>query len=134
LPSSSCAVVKQRSVMPDVVEQQVMQVKRRARYQFRTITIIAERQFLGVLENRGSNAIGNNCTAEYRVCCSHLRIFTRELRVASFFTVQSVISDTHACYLIFDVHIARQALVERAGRDDPETVILAGICRNLIRT
>ena len=36
--------------------------------------------------------------------------------------------------LILDLEPAIQALVERFGRDDPETVKLTGIYRNLIRT
>ncbi len=36
--------------------------------------------------------------------------------------------------LIFDLDTAIQALVERLGRDDPETVKLTGIYHNLIRT
>jgi PKHD-type hydroxylase len=59
---------------------------------------------------------------------------TRGLRVASFFWLQSMIRDAHARSLIFDLDIAIQALVERLGRDDPETVKLTGIYHNLIRT
>jgi PKHD-type hydroxylase len=35
--------------------------------------------------------------------------------------------------LTFDLDTAIQGLVERLGRDDPETVKLTGIYRNLIR-
>ena len=35
--------------------------------------------------------------------------------------------------LIFDLDIVIQALMERVGRDDPETVKLTGIYHNLIR-
>jgi PKHD-type hydroxylase len=35
---------------------------------------------------------------------------------------------------VFDPDTAIQALAERFGRDDPETVKLTGICPNLIRT
>ena len=59
---------------------------------------------------------------------------TRGLRVASFFWLQSMIRDAHARSLIFDLDTAIQALVERLGRDDPETVKLTGIYHNLIRT
>jgi PKHD-type hydroxylase len=55
-------------------------------------------------------------------------------RVASFFWVQSMIRDAHARSLIFDLDTAIQALVERLGRDDRETVKLTGIYHNLIRT
>jgi len=58
---------------------------------------------------------------------------TRGRRVASFFWLQSMIGDAHARSLIFDLDTAIQALVERLGRDDPETVKLTGIYHNLIR-
>jgi PKHD-type hydroxylase len=57
----------------------------------------------------------------------------RGMRVASFFWLQSMIRDVHARSLIFDLDTAIQALVERLGRDDPETVNLTGIYHNLIR-
>jgi PKHD-type hydroxylase len=58
---------------------------------------------------------------------------TRGTRLASFFWLQSMIRDAHARSLIFDLDTAIQALVERLGRDDPETVKLTGIYHNLIR-
>jgi PKHD-type hydroxylase len=58
---------------------------------------------------------------------------TRGERVASFFWLQSMIRDAHARSMIFDLDTAIQALVERLGRDDPETVKLTGIYHNLIR-
>jgi PKHD-type hydroxylase len=58
---------------------------------------------------------------------------TRGVRVASFFWLQSMIRDDHARSLIYDLDTAIQALVERLGRDDPETVKLTGIYHNLIR-
>jgi PKHD-type hydroxylase len=58
---------------------------------------------------------------------------TRGARVASFFWLQSMIRDVHARSLIFDLDTAIQAVVERLGRDDPETVQLTGIYHNLIR-
>jgi PKHD-type hydroxylase len=58
---------------------------------------------------------------------------TRGMRVASFFWLQSMIRDAHARSLIFDLDTAIQGLVERLGRDDPETVKLTGIYHNLIR-
>jgi PKHD-type hydroxylase len=57
----------------------------------------------------------------------------RGARVASFFWLQSMVRDAHARSLIFDLDTAIQALVERLGRDDPETVKLTGIYHNLIR-
>ena len=58
---------------------------------------------------------------------------TRGTRVASFFWLQSMVRDAHARSMIFDLDTAVQALVERLGRDDPETVKLTGIYHNLIR-
>ena len=58
---------------------------------------------------------------------------TRGVRVASFFWLQSMIRDAHARSLIFDLDNAIQSLVERLGRDDPETVKLTGVYHNLIR-
>src|SRR6201988_2895943 len=58
---------------------------------------------------------------------------TRGMRVASFFWLQSMIRDAHARSMIFDLDTTIQALVERLGRDDPETVRLTGIYHNLIR-
>jgi PKHD-type hydroxylase len=58
---------------------------------------------------------------------------TRGARVASFFWLQSMIRDARARSLIYDLDVSIQALVERLGRDDPETVRLTGIYHNLIR-
>jgi PKHD-type hydroxylase len=58
---------------------------------------------------------------------------TRGTRVASFFWLQSMVRDAHVRSMIFDLDTAIQALVERLGRDDPETVKLTGIYHNLIR-
>jgi PKHD-type hydroxylase len=58
---------------------------------------------------------------------------TRGVRVASFFWLQGMVRDAHARSMIFDLDSAIQALVERLGRDDPETVKLTGIYHNLIR-
>jgi predicted 2-oxoglutarate/Fe(II)-dependent dioxygenase YbiX len=65
---------------------------------------------------------------------SSWHVFTRGLRDASFFRVRSMIRDARARSLILDADAAIQALVERFGRDDPETVKLTGICPNLIHT
>jgi PKHD-type hydroxylase len=62
------------------------------------------------------------------------RVFTRGLRNASFFKVRSMIRDARARRLLLDLDIAIQAVGERFGRDDPETVKLTGICPNSIRT
>jgi PKHD-type hydroxylase len=58
---------------------------------------------------------------------------TRGARVASFFWLQSMIRDTQARSLIFDLDNSIQSLVGRLGRDDPETIKLSGIYHNLIR-
>jgi PKHD-type hydroxylase len=58
---------------------------------------------------------------------------TRGVRVASFFWLQSMVRDGHARSMIFDLDTAIQALSERLGRDDPESVKLTGIYHNLIR-
>jgi PKHD-type hydroxylase len=44
-----------------------------------------------------------------------------------------MVREAHARSLIFDLDTAIQALVERLGRDDPETVKLTGNYHNLIR-
>ena len=58
---------------------------------------------------------------------------TRGTRVASFLWLQSMIRDAHARSMIFDLDSTIQALCDRLGRDDPETVRLTGIYHNLIR-
>jgi PKHD-type hydroxylase len=55
------------------------------------------------------------------------------MRVASFFWLQSMVRDAHTRSLSFDLDTAILALVERLGRDDPETVKLTGIYHSLIR-
>jgi PKHD-type hydroxylase len=70
----------------------------------------------------------------YPACSLHMVTpVTRGTRVASFFWLQSMVRDAHARSLIFDLDAAIQSLVERLGRDDPETVKLTGIYHNLIR-
>jgi PKHD-type hydroxylase len=58
---------------------------------------------------------------------------TRGQRVSSFFWLQSMIRDSHARSLIFDLDSSIQTLAERLGRDDPETIRLTGVYHNLIR-
>ena len=58
---------------------------------------------------------------------------TRGVRLASFFWLQSMIRDTHARSMIFDLDHAIQGLVERLGRNDAEVVKLTGLYHNLIR-
>jgi PKHD-type hydroxylase len=58
---------------------------------------------------------------------------THGTRVASFFWLQSMVRDERARAMIFDLDNTIQTLVQRLGRDDPETVKLSGIYHNLIR-
>jgi PKHD-type hydroxylase len=58
---------------------------------------------------------------------------TRGARVSSFFWIQSMIKDTHARRMSFDMDHAIQKLVERLGRNDPEVRKLTNIYHNLIR-
>jgi PKHD-type hydroxylase len=44
-----------------------------------------------------------------------------------------MVRNTHARSMMFDLDSVIQTLVERIGRDDPETVKLTGLYRNLIR-
>jgi PKHD-type hydroxylase len=54
------------------------------------------------------------------------------MQVAAFFRLRGMIRHADARSLIFDLDTAIRALVERLGRDDPETVKLTGIYYNLI--
>ena len=58
---------------------------------------------------------------------------TRGARICSFFWLQSMIKDTHARRLTFDMDNAIQELVLRLGRNDPEVRKLTNIYHNLIR-
>ena len=58
---------------------------------------------------------------------------TRGARVCSFFWLQSMIKDTHARRLTFDMDNALQKLVVRLGRNDAEVRKLTNIYHNLIR-
>jgi PKHD-type hydroxylase len=58
---------------------------------------------------------------------------TRGVRVASFFWLQSMIRDTHARSMIFDLDNAIQSLVKRLGSNAAEVVKLSGLYHNLIR-
>lgn len=58
---------------------------------------------------------------------------TRGVRVASFFWLQSMIKDTHARRLTFEMDNALQQLMTRLGRNDPEVRKLTNIYHNLIR-
>ncbi|HWB49290.1 MAG TPA: Fe2+-dependent dioxygenase [Stellaceae bacterium] len=58
---------------------------------------------------------------------------TRGMRVASFFWLQSMIKDTHARRLTFEMDNALQHLMTRLGRNDPEVRKLTNIYHNIIR-
>lgn len=58
---------------------------------------------------------------------------TRGERICSFFWVQSMIKDTHARRMTFDMDNAIQELVNRLGRNDPQVRQLTNIYHNLIR-
>ncbi|HUO44767.1 MAG TPA: Fe2+-dependent dioxygenase [Burkholderiales bacterium] len=58
---------------------------------------------------------------------------TRGVRVASFFWLQSMIKDSHARDLTFEMDNVVQKLVERLGRNDVEVRRLTNIYHNLIR-
>ena len=58
---------------------------------------------------------------------------TRGARVSSFFWLQSMIKDTHARRMTYDMDQAVAKLVDRLGRNDPEVRQLTNIYHNLIR-
>jgi predicted 2-oxoglutarate/Fe(II)-dependent dioxygenase YbiX len=62
-----------------------------------------------------------------------VRPVTRGQRLASFFWVQSMIHDSRARELIFDLDQVIQGLGERLGNGEPEIVRLTGVYHNLIR-
>ena len=58
---------------------------------------------------------------------------SRGARVSSFFWLQSMIKDSHARRMTYDMDQAVAKLVERLGRNDPEVRQLTNIYHNLIR-
>jgi PKHD-type hydroxylase len=58
---------------------------------------------------------------------------TRGVRTSSFFWLQSMIKDTHARRLTFDLDNTIQELVRKLGRNDPEVRRLTNTYHNLIR-
>jgi PKHD-type hydroxylase len=58
---------------------------------------------------------------------------TRGARISSFFWLQSMIKDTHARRITFDMDNAIQNLVVRLGRNDEDVRKLTNIYHNLIR-
>ena len=73
-----------------------------------------------------------SCSIRRRACtwCPPSRAARASPR---FFWIQSMVRDAHARSLIFDLDTSIQALCNRIGRDDPETVKLTGVYHNLIR-
>jgi PKHD-type hydroxylase len=62
-----------------------------------------------------------------------VRPIARGERLASFFWVQSMIHDSRARELIFDLDQVIQGLAGRLGAGEPEVVRLTGVYHNLIR-
>jgi PKHD-type hydroxylase len=58
---------------------------------------------------------------------------TRGARIASFFWIQSLVSDEAARTLLFDLDQAIQGLTVSAGRDHPDLLKLTGVYHNLLR-
>lgn len=58
---------------------------------------------------------------------------TRGARICSFFWLQSIIRDSHARNLIFDLDNSIQELIKRLGRNDAEVRKLTNLYHNLIR-
>lgn len=58
---------------------------------------------------------------------------TRGERISSFFWLQSMVKDTHARGMIFDLDNTIQDLIDRLGRDTMEVRRLTNIYHNLIR-
>lgn len=91
---------------------------------------------LVVEDNYGSHEVklaAGDCVLYPSTSLHMVTPVTRGARICSFFWLQSMIRDGHARSMIYDLDVAIQALVERLGRDDPETVKLTGIYHNLIR-
>lgn len=63
----------------------------------------------------------------------HVTPVTRGKRIASFFWVQSMVRDSEARAMLFELDTAIQATGARIGQDDPEIVRLTGIYHNLLR-
>ncbi|HEY5713388.1 MAG TPA: Fe2+-dependent dioxygenase [Allosphingosinicella sp.] len=58
---------------------------------------------------------------------------TRGARVASFFWIQSMVRDTAARAILFDLDQSIQAVAADRGHDDREVVRLTGVYHNLLR-
>ena len=58
---------------------------------------------------------------------------TRGARVAGFFWIQSMVRDTAARSILFDLDRAIQAVAADRGQDDAEVIRLTGVYHNLLR-
>lgn len=63
----------------------------------------------------------------------HVAPVTRGVRVASFFWIQSMVRDTDARALLFELDTAIQSVGARLGQGDGEIVRLTGVYHNLLR-
>lgn len=58
---------------------------------------------------------------------------TRGRRVASFFWIQSMVRDTEARRVLFELDTAIQTIAQDRGQDDPAIIQLTGVYHNLLR-
>ncbi|MEG3144286.1 Fe2+-dependent dioxygenase [Sphingomonas sp. RT2P30] len=63
----------------------------------------------------------------------HVTPVTHGLRIASFFWIQSMVRDTEARRILFDLDSAVQAVAGTNGQGDPAAIKLTGIYHNLLR-
>ena len=63
----------------------------------------------------------------------HVTPVTRGERIASFFWIQSMVRDTSARAMLFDLDRSIQELTEAAGPDAPALIRLTGLYHNLLR-
>ncbi len=63
----------------------------------------------------------------------HVTPVTRGARIASFFWIQSMVRDTEARRILFDLDSAVQSVAGTNGQGDPAAIKLTGIYHNLLR-
>jgi PKHD-type hydroxylase len=63
----------------------------------------------------------------------HVTPVTHGTRIASFFWIQSMVRDTEARHILFDLDTAVQSVAGANGQDDPAAIKLTGIYHNLLR-
>ncbi|MFA5963402.1 MAG: Fe2+-dependent dioxygenase [Sphingomonas sp.] len=63
----------------------------------------------------------------------HVTPVTRGTRIASFFWIQSMVRNTEARRILFELDSAVQSVAGTNGHDDPAAVKLTGIYHNLLR-